>query len=90
MVGTASASWPGLTCGEVATRVRDRLLALVHGVRLHLIGPARCQFLCGQLQCVVAVKQEAAIVLAVHRISETKDLDLEAGVMSRPRWLPCD
>lgn len=70
MVGTASAPWPGLTCGEVATRVRDRLLALVHGVRLHLIGAARCQLLCGELQRVVAVKQEAAIVLGVRWIFE--------------------
>lgn len=32
-----------LTCGEVAAGVRDRLLAVEHGVRLHLVGRTRGQ-----------------------------------------------
>lgn len=81
---------PGLTCGKVATGVRDRLLALVHGVRLHLIRAARCQLLGRKLQRLVAGQYVAAIVLAARWLSDAQYLDLEAGVVTRAGWLPCD
>jgi len=82
---TRSSPLSRLTCGEVATRVGHRFLALVDGVGLHLVAPAGCEFLGRQLQRLVAVQRVAALE---GQIREAQHPDPEARVATRSRGSP--
>lgn len=68
----------GLTCGEITAGVRHRLLAVVDGVGLNLVGCTRGQLLDAVLECVV-VHLEGAIV-AARGLRQAEHLDLEGRV----------
>jgi len=68
----------GLTCGEVATSVGHRLLAIVDGIGLHLVGGSGCQLLDAVLECIV-VHLEGAVV-AARRLRQSEHLDLKRRI----------
>jgi len=68
----------GLTCGEIATCVGHRLLAIVDGVGLHLVGGSRGQLLDAVLECVV-VHLEGAVV-AARGLRQAQHLDLKSRI----------
>lgn len=75
-----------LTCGEIATCVRHRFLAIVDGVRLYLIGGAWCQLLDTVLKCCII--HQKGTIKGASGFGESQHLNLKRSVIALCGWRP--